>query len=82
MLIFRSLIFSSSGTDSSVPVTTREAMTVVVKMLAYVPLGYLLFLLVLGAFRYFKEKKSDDLIDAAQFKHLQDEILTSDEGGK
>ena len=57
-------------------------MTVVVKMLAYVPLGYLLFLLVLGAFRYFKEKKNDDQIDAAQFKQLQDEILTSDEGGK
>ena len=82
MLIFHSLIFSSSGTDLSVPVATREAMTVVVKMLAYVPLGYLLFLLVLGTYRYFKEKKNDDQIDAAQMKKLQDEILTSDEEGK
>ena len=82
MLIFHSLIFSSSGTDLSVPVATREAMTVVVKMLAYVPLGCLLFLLVLGAYRYFKEKKNDDQIDATQMKKLQDEILTSDEEGK
>ena len=82
MLIFRSLIFSSSGTDLSVPVATREAMTVVVKMLAYVPLGYLLFLSGLSAYRYFKEKKNDDQIDAAQIKQLQKEILTSDEGGK
>ena len=55
---------------------------VVVKMLAYVPLGYLLFLSGLSAYRYFKEKKNDDQIDAAQIKQLQKEILTSDEGGK
>ena len=62
VIVITIIAFLSSGIEQSVTKRNHDALSVTVKVFSYVPLMYLLVLLALAAFRYFRlrpDKSSD-----------------------